>query len=115
MKRSLPLMLLLMVAIMFSGCIGVMAVQQPAWMTAGPGIIYTQVQAGSLVLDNGSSASRSGESCSTQFLGMIATGDNRVETAMTNGGIKKAVFVNHHVKSFLFGLFSEVCTVVRGN
>jgi hypothetical protein len=98
-----------------AACVGAMAVQQPAWFTAGPGVLYTEVQAGSLVLQNGSSAEKTGQSCSKQFFGLIATGDNRVETAMANGGIKQAVFVNHSLSSFLLGLYSEVCTIVRGN
>lgn len=98
-----------------SGCVGAMVGVQPSLLFAGPGLIYTDVQGGSLVVDSSATAAKSGKACSTQILGIVATGDTGVETAMKNGGITKAVFVNHSILSLLFGVYSEVCTIVRGN
>lgn len=87
---------------------------QPSLFTAGPGFIYTEVQGGSLVVEN-TAPSKTGQACSTAILGLIATGDTRVETAMNNGGIRKVSYVNQSIKSFVGGIYSEVCTIARGN
>ena len=87
MARSLTLALILGFGLALTGCVGAMVGFQPSLFTAGPGIIYTEVQGGSLVVDSNVAAAKSGQACSTQVLGMVATGDTRVETAMSNGGM----------------------------
>jgi hypothetical protein len=98
-----------------TGCYGAINMQQPSFMTAAPGFIVSDVQGGTLVLDNGVAATKEGRACSTEIIGLVAQGDNRIETAMNNGGIKKLVFVHHAIKSYFFGAYAEVCTLARGN
>jgi hypothetical protein len=114
MARFAMLTIALVGSFTLTGCMGVQNLFQPSVMTAGPGLIITDVQGGTLVLDNGTTPTKSGEACSTEILGIVAQGDNRIETAMTNGGIKKVVFVHHSIKSYVFGVYAMVCTLVRG-
>lgn len=114
MRRSLGVSMVLCGLLSLTGCAGAMVAFQPSLFTAGPGILYTDVQGGSLVVEN-TTPTKTGQACSVQILGMVATGDTRVETAMNNGQIKKLAYVNHSLKSFVFGIYSEVCTIARGN
>ena len=113
MKNVLNLAVLGLMCFMLVGC-GAANFNQPsaAFATAG---IYSDVQGGSQVLENGVVPTKTGKACSNQILGIVASGDTRVETAMTNGNISKLVFVNISFKNILFGLYSEVCTIARGN
>lgn len=115
MARSLALAGILSLGFTLTGCAGAMVGFQPSLFTAGPGILFTEVQGGSLVVDSNAPAAKSGQACSSQILGMIATGDTRIETAMNNGGIKKVAFVNQSIRSYVLGVYSEVCTIVRGS
>ena len=112
MKRLLALLGIGLYALALTGC-GAMSLTQPnaSFATAG---IYSNVQGGSLVLDNGATASKTGKACSHQVLGIVASGDTRVETAMANGGISKLVYVNQSYMNVLF-IYSELCTIARGN
>ena len=114
MARSLTVAGILSFGLALAGCSGAMVGFQPSLFTAGPGLIYTDVQGGSLVVEN-ATPSKTGSACSTQILGVVATGDTRVETAMNNGGIKKLSYVSQSLKSYVFGVYSEVCTIARGN
>lgn len=113
MKNVLNVSLLVAVCFMLVGC-GAGSFTQPnaSFATAG---IYTDVQGGSMVLDNGVAPTKTGTACSNGILGIVATGDTRVETAMANGGITKLVYVNTSLKSILFGAMTEICTIARGN
>jgi hypothetical protein len=97
----------------FYGC-GVGAYYQPSGVFPSAGI-YMDTTSGSLILDNGVSPTKEGKACGTGILGIIATGDTSAETAMKMGGIKKAVFVTQNIKVIVWGVYSEVCTIVRGN
>ena len=114
MTRLLALAGILGFGLALTGCSGAMVGFQPSLFTAGPGIIFTDVQGGSLVVEN-VTPSKTGTACSTQILGVVATGDTRVETAMNNGGVRKLSFVSQSIKSYVFGVYSEVCTIARGN
>ena len=113
MKKCFNFVLLGLICFMLVGC-GAASLTQPnaSFATAG---IYTDVQGGSMVLDNGATATKTGTACSNGILGIVATGDTRVETAMANGSITKLVYVNTSLKSILFGAMTEVCTIARGN
>lgn len=112
MKNVSNLALLGVVCFMLAGC-GPMIMNQPsaAFSVAG---IYSDVEGGSLVLDNGVAATKTGKACSTSILGLVASGDTKVETAMANGGITKLVYVNMSYKNIWF-IWNEVCTIARGN
>ena len=114
MKRVRTLIIAAVGSVFLSGCTGAMVGFQPSFFAAGPGLIVTDVQGGSLVLNNGATPTKTGKACSTEVLGLVATGDTRVETAMAQGGIKKAAFVEQSLRSYVFGVYAEVCTMVRG-
>lgn len=101
-------------AAFLTGCTGAMVGFQPSFFTAGPGLIVTDVQGGSLIVDSHTPMTKTGTACSSEVLGLVATGDTRVETAMTQGGIKKVAQVQQSLRSYVFGIYAEVCTIVRG-
>ena len=106
MKRMLMSLGVVAFAASLYGCSGVAGYTQPAGIfpTAG---IYMETTSGGILHDNGATATKTGKSC--------GTGDTSVEAAMNAGGIKKAVFVNHYIKSFVWGLYVETCTIAKGN
>ena len=114
MKRALMALSVVAFAGLLSACSGVGGYTQPAGLfpTAG---IYMETTSGGILHDNGVTPTKTGKSCGQGILGIVATGDTTVETAMNNGGIKKAVYTNQYIKSFVGGLFVEVCTIVKGN
>lgn len=77
---------------------------------------------GALILDSqearlvteASVASKRGEACGENILGIIAQGDSTIDAAKRNGGITQVTSVDSDVYSIL-GLYSKVCTIVRGN
>lgn len=76
------------------------------------GVLYTGVQQG--VSATAQLSVKRGESCAMHILGLIATGDASIDGARKNGGIRSISTVDEQVTSFLFGLYSQVCTVVHG-
>jgi hypothetical protein len=113
MKNVLNLVLVGLMCLMLVGC-GAASFTQPNASFAVAGI-YSDVQGGSQVLDNGVAATKTGTACSNQILGIVASGDTRVETAMANGNISKLVFVNMSYKNYVWGVYTEICTIARGN
>lgn len=59
-------------------------------------------------------ATRTGYATCTGFLGVFATGDCSVSTAMENGRISKVHHVDSEVQTVLFGAYSELTTIVYG-
>ncbi len=59
-------------------------------------------------------ASKRGEACGENILGVVATGDHSIDAAKRNGGITQVTSVDKDISSIL-GLYAKVCTVVRGN
>lgn len=95
-------------AALLSGC--------AAWPKAGNnGLFYTQVTTPFAVLDAEANASRTGKACSTGLLGLIATGNTSIETAMETAGITKISTVEESFTHFLFGAYSSYCTIVKGS
>ena len=113
MKNFFNLVVLGLMCAMLAGC-GIANFHQPgaSFATAG---VYTDVQGGSQVVDASVVATKTGTACSSQILGIVASGDTSVETAMKNGGITKLSFVNQSLKNIFFSLYTEVCTIARGN
>jgi len=60
-----------------------------------------ETTSGGILHDNGATATKEGKACGQGILGIVATGDTSVETAMKNGGIKKAVYTNQYIKAIL--------------
>jgi len=113
MKKALTFAGLMVFAAVASGCAGVGGYTQPAGLTPLAGV-YTETTSGGIIHENGTAATKTGKACGTSILGIVATGDTTVNTAMANGGIHKAVYTEYTYKNIL-NLFAEVCTVVRGN
>ena len=113
MKRALTLAGLMAFAAVASGCSGVGGYTQPGGLTPVAGV-YMETTSGGIIHDNGTAPTKTGKACGTSILGIVATGDTTVETAMNNGGIHKAVFTEQYIKSIL-SVYTEVCTIVKGN
>ena len=62
----------------------------------------------------GHTGSKRGEACSSNILGLIATGEGGIDAARRKGGITKVATVDHKMTTIL-GLYSTFCTVVTGN
>ena len=77
------------------------------------GWAYTKVQ-GPVTTGTSANASKSGQACATNILGLIATGDASIDAAKKAGGITNVASVDHDSTSVL-GLFGTFCTVVKGN
>ena len=65
------------------------------------------------VADNSISVSKRGESCATNILGIVATGDSSIETAKRNGGVKKVAYADTSYLNVL-GFYQKGCTIVKG-
>lgn len=59
------------------------------------------------------SASKRGEACASNILGLVATGDASIDTAKRNGGITRVASVEQ-TASRVLGYYAKFCTVVRG-
>jgi len=84
-------------------------------MVATPvnGQLFTDVK-GPINVGSGYASSKTGEACASSILGAIATGDASIDTAKKNAGIKEVTTIDHHSTSVL-GLYSQFCTIVKGN
>jgi hypothetical protein len=75
------------------------------------GVWYTNVKAPEAV--GAGPAVKSGESCATSILGLIAVGDASIDAARKAGGIVDVAYVDSQSFSLL-GLFATYCVQVRG-
>ena len=94
-------------ALLLSGC----ATQMPA------GGIYTNVKGAWSTgekVNNGVDITKEGKACSNSYLAMVAIGDNSIETAQKNGGIKNVASVSYSAHNIL-GVIGTYCTTVKGN
>ncbi|MDO8355644.1 MAG: TRL domain-containing protein [Nitrospirota bacterium] len=113
MKRAFISLGVVAFAAVVSGC-GIGGYTQPGGLTPTAGI-YMDTVSGGILHDNGTAPTKTGKSCGTSIMGIVATGDTSVEAAMINGGIKKAVYTQEHIRGFVWGAFVELCTIVKGN
>ena len=113
MKKALTSLGVLAIAASLYGC-GIGGYYQPSGLYPSAGI-YMETTSGGILHDNGVTPTKTGKACGTSILGVVATGDTTVEAAMINGGIKKAVFTEQYIKGIFFGVYVEVCTIVKGN
>lgn len=93
------------VAVLIQGCA---VVASPT----GNGLLYTGVK-GPVTVGQAQHATKTGEACATNILGLITTGDASIDAAKQNGGINQVATVDHASKSVL-GLYSQFCTVAKG-
>lgn len=77
------------------------------------GTLYVDVK-GPINATDATGGAREGRACAQTVLGLVATGDASIETAMRAGGIKQISSVNYEANHIL-GVIGKFCTVVRGN
>jgi hypothetical protein len=77
------------------------------------GFLYSGVTHGNTATSN-PVGGKTGESCATSILGVVATGDATVDSAAKQGGITTISHVDHKVMAVL-GVYAEYCTVVHGS
>jgi len=77
------------------------------------GMIYTEVKSPVAIGDAGT-CSKTGTAKATSILGLVATGDASIKTAMANGKITKVKYVDYDSKNVL-GIFGEYTTTVCGD
>jgi len=104
MNRGLVLTVLLLMAIMVTGC----ATPYPQ------GIIYTEVKAPVGAGNDGMTYSKVGVAKSTSILGLVATGDGSIKAAAANGNIRNIKYVDYDAKNIL-GIYGEYTTTVYGD
>jgi len=68
-------------------------------------------------VDNEVAATKTGESCVTNILGVVVRGDSSIEAAKKNGGIKRVSYVDRTFDGFQLYIpfYQKGCTVVHGN
>ncbi len=79
----------------------------------GPqGWLFTSTKIGVHATSN--SGSKTGSACTFSILGILALGDGSINAAATDGGISKISAIDLKGLSIL-GIFSNQCTIVRGD
>jgi hypothetical protein len=81
-------------------------------MSPATGFLYTDLKA-PLTATSHDTSSKMGTSIGSSILGLVATGDASIETAMKNGGITRVHHVDYHSKSIL-GIYATFTTIVYG-
>lgn len=76
-----------------------------------PGFLFTSVQGPVTTTGKAGAGGKRGEACASNILGIVAIGDNSIETAKKNGGIKQVASVDYNSFSVL-GLYYKKCTYV---
>ena len=104
MRVQKKLVLLLLVAFLFSGC----ATSYHPLV----GGIYTDNK-GPLLVTESTGGSKEGIATSKSILG-FCTGDSSIGAAAKNGGISKIMAVDTDITNVLFGIYVEYTTIVRG-
>ncbi|MFN8770512.1 MAG: TRL-like family protein [Neisseriaceae bacterium] len=101
------LLALLAVAGFLGGC----ASTQPVGALYSGGNFYN----GATVVDANKDVRlvKTGKSCATSVLSLVATGDNSVAAAKRNGMITKVGSIDYDVMNVL-GIYGQYCTVVKG-
>ncbi len=81
--------------------------------SSGPGAIFTEVTE-AVQANNGVSASKTGEACAQNILGIVSTGDSTVATAKRAAGISRVATIDRSFWSIL-GVYAKACTRVAGS
>ena len=79
----------------------------------GLGLIRTDHYEGVMVTQNPAGKKR-GTACSSNYFGLVTSGDATVSAAMKDGAITSVSSVDQHYESTL-GVYGKVCTIVTGN
>lgn len=110
MKKIINLSLLALLAGLTSSCIG-------GYNSTGvsPALVNSWKDKEFLAtIDNSVAISKTGESCVTNVLSLVTSGDSSIESAKKAAGIKN---VNHVYRTYsgIAFIFQKGCTVVVGN
>jgi len=105
-KTVVCLVVALFSVILLAGCGHL--VQSPAM-----GGLFTEVKAPLATGPTTVRATKVGTAMAKTVLGLVATGDASIETAMRNGGITRIHHVDYEAKSILF-FYGEFTTIVYG-
>lgn len=86
------------------------------------GLIYTEwkdrTPSTNAIVDNSVAATKNGQSCVKNILGLVAWGDSSVEEAKRLGGISKVSYIDREFTNFnliYIPIYAKGCTVVKGN
>ena len=104
MRVQKKMVLLLLVAFLFSGCA---SSYHPL-----VGSLYTDNK-GPLLVTESEGGTKEGIATSKSVLG-FCTGDSSIGAAAKNGNISKIMAVDTDITSVLFGIYVEYTTIVRG-
>lgn len=80
---------------------------------SGPAPAALAFYAGPLDVGTSAQASKRGEACAQNILGIAAWGDASIATAKLNGGITRVASVEQ-LPTRVLGYYARFCTVVRG-
>ena len=78
-----------------------------------PGMLFSSVD-GPIIATTAEKGGKSGEACAMNILGLIAVGDNSIDAAKKDGGIKTVSSADYNMFSVL-GFYTKKCTRVKGN
>ncbi len=78
------------------------------------GLIYHDVKGPNDVVVGKAAGAKKGESCATNILGWIATGDASIAAAKKKGGITDVAVVDYSSLNIL-GVYGKTCAIVRGS
>ena len=113
MKKATPLKITFQLFCAFTSLAAFSACSTTGMMSGtGKGWIYTDIKEGELVTANQAGKKR-GTACASNILGLFATGDASIGTAMKDGAITIVSSVDHSSKGILF-LWGRYCTIVTG-
>jgi hypothetical protein len=101
------LSLALLSALMMTGCAGAQFASK-----GGMGFIYRDSVEANAVTSS-PDATKKGEACTTNILGLVNTGDASADAAKKNGGITTVSSSDDKYFNIL-GIYSSYCSVVRG-
>ena len=79
----------------------------------GFGLIYTDTK-DSVTATAIDTTTKQGQSCSTNILGLVSTGDTSIIAAKKAGGIRKVSSVDFS-QSGILGVYGKTCIIVRGD
>lgn len=77
-----------------------------------PGCLYSSLE-GPIATGPSAKKKKTGRACSSNILGIIATGDSSIATAARLGGVNKIATVDYD-RSNILSVYTKVCTIVRG-
>src|SRR5262245_13057382 len=96
---------------LFSGVLAIALLATGCVYSEVGGALYTDVK-GPLQASMPTATGKTGQSCSSSILGLIAMGDASIESAKRNGKITKVTSVDHHSRWLV--VWGEFCTIVTG-